>query len=605
MCVGCQWATYRDFASSSAPGGSGLTRRQALRRGAAFAASAVAGSYIGPSFVAEAVADDNPHADTVFRNGPVYTVANGNPWARAVAVKGKRIAFVGDEAGVEVWVGPQTRVVDLAGKMLMPGFVEGHTHPLVGATVTRGADLQFDSRGEIVAALKAYRDAVGSPEVVRGFGWRYTAFPPTGPKKEDLDALWPDVPVILIAIDAHGAWVNSQALALAGIAKDTKDPLPGFSYFERDPATGEPTGYLVEVPAIMQVNNAIEPFSGDYVAQSLSEWLPKAAEAGLTSLFDAGIQIVPDNEGYAIYAQLERAGKLPFRVVGSHYYNNPAADPIPAIKALRREFDSELVQARVLKLNIDGGDSQYTAAMLAPYSDDPKTSGNTLLPPATFADIVSRADREGIDIHVHAWGDRGARLALDAFEAATKANPPRDRRNAAAHLPLIDPEDVSRFGKLGVYAQFSAQWAAPDRQWLQVNRSRWGARADAEFSMKSILDHGGALSFGTDWPAANYYSTFRPLDAIEIATTRRELDRPDGPSLAPAAEAISLDAALKANTLGAASQLRMEQDVGSVEAGKFADLVVLEKNLFEVAPHDIHKTKVLMTMMNGRFTHGG
>jgi predicted amidohydrolase YtcJ len=274
------------------------------------------------------------------------------------------------------------------------------------------------------------------------------------------------------------------------------------------------------------------------------------------------------------------------------------------IKALRREFQSELVKASILKLNIDGGDSQHTAAMLAPYTDNPKTSGDTLLPPHVLADIIKRADREGIDIHIHSYGDRATRLSLDAIEAAIKINPSRDRGNALAHIVLIQAEDVPRFGKLGVVAQFSAQWAVPDQQWREVTRARWGAtRSDAEYSIKSILDYGGVLSFGTDWPAAGYYSTYGPLDAIEAATTRRELDQPTGPQLLPAGEAISLDAALKANTLGAAYQIRMEREIGSIEVGKLADLVVLDRNLFEVAPQDIHNTKILMTVMNGKVTH--
>ena len=271
--------------------------------------------------------------------------------------------------------------MNLAGKMLLPGFVEGHTHPMVGATLARGVDLQFDTRQEILDALKAYRHKIGSVDIVRGFGWRYNAFPAAGPRKEDLDAIWPDVPVILIGIDGHGAWVNSQALALAGVTKDTKDPIPGFSYFQRDPATGEPTGFLVEPPVMLQVNNAIEPFSLDYVAGGLAEWLPKAAAAGITTVFDAGIQVLPDQEGFALYSQLEREGKLPFRVIGSYYHNRPDVDPLPVIKALRREFQSELVRASVLKLNMDGGDNAHTGVFLAPYADAPETSGEPLLPP--------------------------------------------------------------------------------------------------------------------------------------------------------------------------------------------------------------------------------
>ena len=605
MCIGCHWAQYRDFIAGATPqGANGLTRRQALR-GALFTASAVAAVTAAPSFIAEAVAAMDDGADIVFRNGPVYTVGVSNPWARAVAVKGKRIAFVGDDAGVQSFIGPQTRVVDLAGKMLLPGFVEGHIHPLGGATMARGANVQFNTRDELLDALRAYHAKVGNPNLVRGFGWRYGAFPPTGPRKEDLDAIWPDVPVILIAIDGHSAWVNSQALALAGITKNTKDPLPGFSYFERDPTSGEPSGYLVEPPAMFMVNNAIEPFSPEFVAKGLEDWLPAASAAGITALYDAGTVMLPEAEGYGIYARLEREGKLPFRVVGSYYHNKPEIDPVPVILALQREFHSELVRASVLKLNLDGGDAQRTGAFLAPYADAPDTRGETLLPPDLFADIVRRADRAGLNIHIHSFGDRATRLSLDAFEAAIKANPPRDRRHAIAHLYLVDPADLPRFARLGVVAQFSGQWAAPEPYWQEVSLPRMGAaRAQNFYRIRSVLDHGAVVSLGTDWPASAHYSTYRPLDAIEIATTRRELDSPEGPQLPPVDEVVGLDAALKAATMGPAWQIGMDREIGSIEAGKLADLVVLERNLFEIPAHEIHKTKVVMTVMNGQVRHG-
>jgi predicted amidohydrolase YtcJ len=604
MCLGCHWAKYRDFGKvASTSNGSALTRRQALGLGAAFAATTATLS-AEPSFIAEAAPAAKASPDIVFRNGPVYTVDSSKPWARAVAVKGKRIVYVGDDAGVQEFIGPQTRVVDLAGKMLLPGFIEGHTHPLGGAAITRGVDLQFDTREEMLDALRAYRDKIGKVDFVRGFGWRYNAFPTTGPRKEDLDAIWPDTPVFLAGIDGHGAWTNSSGLARAGVTKDTEDPLPGFSYYQRDPATGEPTGFLVEVPVMIQTLNAIKPFDRDYIAESLRVWLPRASAAGITTLFDAGMQVVSDVEGFGIYQELERAGKLPFRVIGSYYHNNPAIDPVPLIKALRSQFHSELVKASVLKLNMDGGDNAHTGVFLAPYADKPETSGDPLLPMQLFNDIVRRADAEGIDIHVHCIGDRATRLTLDAVEAAIKANPPRDRRNAIAHCTLVDPQDEPRFAKLGVVAQFSPQWGVADKPWQFVTRARLGSeRADRVYRVGSMLRAGGVLSFGADWPAANSYSTYKPLDEIEIATTRRELDKPDGPQLPSPEEVITLEAALKAATMGPAWQLGMEREVGSIEVGKFADLVVLEKNLFEVASRDIHKTKVAMTVMNGRVTH--
>ncbi|WP_257167058.1 amidohydrolase [Bradyrhizobium sp. SRS-191] len=596
MCIACNWGRFRGLLELDGHPTSDVdpARRRLLQAGAAFAATGVAAAM---PMRAEAA---DGKADIVFRNGSVYTVSGGREWARAVAVAQKTIVYVGDDTQVGRFIGPKTRIVDLAGKMLLPGFIEGHIHPLAGAAITSGVDLQYDTKDETLDALTAYRARLGKADVVRGFGWRYHAFPGTGPRKEDLDRIWPDTPVFLAAIDGHCGWVNSKALAMAKITKATKDPLPGFSYFQRDPASGEPTGYLVEVPAMLVVLNAAAPFTSRYITESVEAWLPRASAAGITTVFDAGMQVVPEVVGFQLYQDLERRGKLPFRVVGSTYHNDPAVDPVPIIKALRKQFQSELVQASVLKLNIDGGEAQRTSAMLAPYDDDPNTSGDTLLPPDLFKDIILRADKDGFNIHIHCCGDRGARLCLDAFEAAMKANPPRDRRHTVCHLVVVAPEDLPRFAALGVTAEFSAQWAVPDQSWRDMVRPRFGARAETVYRFGSILRHGANISLGTDWPAASYYSTFRPLEAIEIATTRRELDKPDQPPLAPHDERISLDQALRAATMGSAYQLGLDRKIGSIEVGKLADLVVLEKNLFEVAPHDIHKTKVVMTVMNGQ-----
>lgn len=601
MCFTCDWAKYF---SQITPQGDLLPRRRVLEASAVLGAAIVTPILGATAVLGQTSQHAQSKADIIFRNGPVYTVTDGHPWARAVAVQGKHIAYVGDDAGVERFAGPATRIVDLQGKMLLPGFVEGHIHPIAGATVTRGIDLQYDSREETIEALKTYRSTLGKVDIVRGFGWRYGAFPTAGPRKEDLDRIWPDTPVLLLAVDGHSAWVNSKTLEIAGVTKETSDPIPGFSYFKRDPATGEATGWLVEVPAVVKVMMAAAPLAIDHIARSLEEWLPKASAAGITAVFDAGILILPDEAGYRLYTDLERREKLPFRVVGTYYHNNPAADPVPSIQALRQRFHSELVQASVLKLNMDGGDAQYTAAMLAPYSDKPDTSGETLLSTDLVRDIVQRADREGIDVHIHSMGDRATRLALDAIEAAIRVNPPRDRRHAIAHLQGVDDRDLRRFAELSVVPQFSANWAVPDRYWSDVTKKRWGLlRSDRTYRVGSVVRHGAKVSFGTDWPAAAHYSTFNPLEAIEIAVTRRELDKPRQTPLPPANERISLADALRANTMGAAYQAKLDDRVGSIEVGKLADLIVLERNIFEIPPGDIHSTKVTMTVMNGKVRH--
>ena len=593
MCTICDFA---QALASKRQTASNISRRGFITSGSAAIAAIAAGG------IGNALADTGT-ADVVFVNGKVFTVASNQPWAQAVAVKGRRIAYVGDTAGAKDFIGRRTEVIDLRGKMLIPGFVEAHTHPYVGSSLSQGVDLQYDTREKLLEVLRAYAKTTSANSLVRGFGWRYIAFPDTGPRKEDLDAIWPDRPVFLCGIDIHCAWVNSKALQLAGITKDTPDPVPGFSRFERDPSTGEPTGFLVEPPAMVQVLDASEPYTLDTAAAALALWLPKASAAGITSLMDAGVLVVSEDEAFQHYIDLEKAGKLPFRVVGTHYYNDPKTDPIETITRLRAKYHTELVRASVLKLNIDGGPEPYTAYMLEPYSDKPDTKGVTLIPPDRIKEIVRAADREDIDVHCHVMGDGAVRLTLDACEEAIAANPPRDRRHSLAHLPLVSDSDLTRFAKLGVIAQSSANWAVLDPAIVGITRRRWGSRTDHFFRYNSILRAQGRLTLGTDWPAASYYSTYKPLDAIESALTRQEIGKPDAQALPPIGERIDLAQALRANTLDAAYQLRLEKDVGSIEVGKFADLAVLQENLFDVPVREIHATPIIMTMMNGGFTH--
>ena len=588
MCLACDWAQYvtsqrnRDAGSTGEPS----RRGEALRAGAERGHTSGSGEHV------------------VFKNGFVFTALQGAPPAQAVVIDDGAIVYVGDDAGAAPYESTSGRVVDLDGKMLMPGFVEAHIHPIVGSTITRGADLQFDSREETLAALTAYRAEVGPVDIVRGFGWRYTAFPPTGPVKADLDELWPDTPVVLFAIDGHSGWANSRALELAGISRDTPDPNPGFSYFQRDDS-GEPTGWLVEVAAIFTVMMAIAPYTPDYIEAALADWLPQASAAGITSLFDAGIILIPEQDGFEIYSELELQGTLPFRVVGSFYHFDPSTDPVPIITELRDRFASELVQARVLKINIDGGDAQRTAAMLEPYSDDPETAGDTILPIEVLNDTVLRADRQGLDLHFHSFGDRGIRVTLNALELAIATNPARDRRHTMAHLVLVDDADLARFAELGVIGQFTSQWAVPDAFWSGVTRERWGTgRADKTYRFGTHLRTGARLTLGTDWPAASHYSTYEPLKAIQIALTRQELGKETSTEpLSPADERITLEEALRANTIDAAFQLRLDDKIGTIEVGKRADLIVLDRNLFELAPADISSANIVMTLMDGVIRH--
>ncbi|MGD9619333.1 MAG: amidohydrolase [Mycolicibacterium sp.] len=572
-------------------------------------ASALGGRSAASEAQAAARTAPQTHSDTttVFRGGRVYTLNPQQPWAQALAVRGKNIVAVGSDDEVGAAVGPDARVIELAGRMVLPGFVEGHAHPLLGAFAASGVDLQVPTAEAALAAIAEYA-RVNPTGPVRGFGWRIDMFGPDGPHRKDLDAILPDRPAILFAIDMHSLWVNSKTLELAGITKNSPDPVPEFSFYTRD-ADGEPTGFVLEAPAILPTVDAVEPTTKALLTRLFAEWTVKATAAGITTVFDAGAPAVGDDPGglTTIYTDLEAAGRLPFRVVASHIVkNSPVDNAVVETLQLSKVLDTELVKGGVLKILGDGTPDGYTAALLAPYSDRPDWCGETPFSAEEWRRLVVEADAAGLDVHVHACGDATVRLALDAFEAAITTNPARDRRHTIAHNVLIDEADLPRYGQLGVIGQFSANWHSADPSSTGTMTERYGPqRQGRQYQTRTILDHGGTISFGTDWPAAGWVSTYKPLDAIEVAVTRQLVGSPHAPVLEPSYERLNLEQALYANTMGAARQLRLDHLVGSLEPGKRADLVVLAKNLFDVPPHQIASTPVEMTMMNGCFTHGG
>ena len=547
-------------------------------------------------------------ADYVFKNGAVYTIDSKNPTARAIAVTGKYITYVGTNGGVKRFIGDKTQVIDLKGQMLLPGFVESHSHPTLALAV-EGADLQFDSVEEVLAAVKKWADAHPDAKVIRGFGWRYSLFPTTGPTKAELDKMFPDRPVFLMAIDVHSGWVNSKTLELAGVNAETPDPVPGFSFYQRDPETGEPTGWLVEGPAEQAVLFKLQPPTEEAVIAAMTARLPDFSAAGITAVFDAGIVTMPTESGFDAFQKLEKENKLPVRVVGSYYWNNPnVKDPVALVLPLRDKYHSELVQAKTLKVSFDGGESQHTAVMLKPYFDRPGFHGDYLLDPKLVEAAVLKAQQNGVDTHCHCYGDAANRKYLDIVAEAERQYPNSPSRHTIAHATFLTDEDVPRFAKLNVTMQASTNWFDPNPTMQLMTEILGKDLVFTEYGrINSVLKAGGRLALGTDWPAAGYVSTYRPLDLIQVAMTRAILPQYGKkqimPLLPPLDERITLEQALKAYTLDSAYVLDLEKQVGSLEAGKLADIVVLEKDLYKIPPRDISTTPVKLTMMNGKFTY--
>lgn len=546
-------------------------------------------------------------ADYIFKNGSVYTMDVKKPKAEAVAVTGKKIVYVGTNQGVEALAGKETKVIDLKGKMLLPGFVESHIHPWL-SVFAAGVDLQTDSLPELLRRVKAWADANPDAKVIRGFGWRYTLFSTIGPNKDILDKLFPDRPVMLIAIDIHSAWVNSKALEIAGVDANHPDPIPEISYYQRDPKTNEPTGWVVETLAEQEVLAKLDPPTPEAVFQAMANRLPDFSANGITAIFDAGIAVIPMELGMEGYLNLEKEGKLPVRVVSGYYWNNPKIkDPVSMVVDMHKKYHSELVELTSLKIMLDGGEAQHTAFMLQPYADRPGFYSELSLPKDLVESAIMNAVSNGISTHVHSYGDATTRFYLDAVEKAKKAYPQSRSRHTAAHVIFISGADVPRFAKLNVTMQSSAQWATPDPTIKRTTEIVGVDIAYKElFLHNSILKTGGRVAFGSDWPAAGYVSTYRPLDAIQVSITRSILPQYGTdqftPVLPPSDERITLDQALKAATLDAAYVLGLEDKIGSLEVGKLADLVVLENDLYKISPSKISTTKVKLTMMNGIIT---
>ncbi|WP_298536674.1 amidohydrolase [uncultured Algibacter sp.] len=542
-------------------------------------------------------------ADMVFTNGKVYTVNKNEPWAESVAIKDDKIVFVGSSEEAKKYIDEHTETTDLNGKMMLPGFVDAHSHPIAGGLIMTGIDLQSDDTNEIFNKLKKYVTKNSDHKIVQGYGVRFNPWNGNWPTAKMLDEIESERPVYLWTIDGHGAWVNSKALELAGIDKNTPEPVPGYSFFTRD-NEGNPTGWIVELPAQMQVLNALVKVDSDYIARGVAEWLPRFAASGLTSIQDLGMGGQPEDMGFALFQKLEEEGKLPIRLQGVYYWNNPEIDPIPEIVRLRKTFNSELVKATHLKINVDGGDDKHNALYVDGYADKPELKVDPIIPVAIINDAVHRADSLGIDIASHCFGDGAVRIILDAVELARKANPDRKRYNLINHGLLIHPDDYSRFKELDVAYETTGAWMSLDPAMIDITMKRLGEeRVNLYAPVNKIHALGGRVALGSDWPVSGYISEYRPLSEIQGAVTRQLPGRENFPPLGGESAKIPLDLALFMQTYGAADAMGISNITGSIEKGKKADLVILEKNLFDVQPNEISTVKVLSTMLNGKYTH--
>lgn len=541
-------------------------------------------------------------ADLVIRDAVVYTVNPAQPWAEAVAVRDGQILLVGSTAEAEALTGPQTRVVSQPGGLVLPGFQDAHVHPL-----TSGID-QFDCNLETAAPTQqAYLEAIGDcarrmPERawLTGGGWSVTAFPPDGiPASGPLDEVVPDRPAVFFSIDGHTAWANSRALDIAGVSAATPDPPNG--RIDRDRHTGKPVGSLQE-SAMDLVRVHLPPPPPAQITDGMQYAIDYLHSLGITAMQEASASIASDDPQRMLptYRAFADAGDLDMHTsVSLRWDNRKGLEQIHALQKARERYDGGMLRASTVKFFLDGVVEPSTAALLEDYADQPGYRGELQVPPGLLNEAVARLDELGFQVHIHVIGDAAVRAALDAFAHARERNGLTRGRHHLAHVEFVDPADIGRFAELDVTATFSPLWAIEDEYLTELTLPRVGPeRYRWTYPIGSILRAGGRIAFGSDWNV----SSPDPLLAIETAVTRVEPLSHATPVFMPQ-ERITLEEALAAATINAAYVNHLDDRTGTIEAGKRADLVVLDTNLFEAEPPAISEAKVVMTLFGGEVVY--
>ena len=548
--------------------------------------------------------DNRGAADLLFVNGAVYTVDAARRWAEAVAVRDGRIVALGTSDDLVELRGSSTEVVDLGGRMLVPGFQDAHVHPINAGLEQLRCDLSQDHGLEAyLDRIRAYVSSHPTASWILGGGWSVDVFPGGNPRAETLDGLVSDRPAFLPNRDGHGAWVNSRTLELAGITRDTPDPYDG--RIERD-ADGTPTGSLHEGAMDLVVPLVPEPTHGEMIdglltAQSYLHSL------GITAWQDALVDSHQWGWNLPAYIETARDGRLTARVVGALWWERHRGEEQieELINKRARAQGLDRFRATSVKIMQDGVIENFTAAMIDPYvaAEGVPTDhrGPSLVEPEALKGAVTRLDAEGFQVHFHSIGDRSVREALDAIEAARRVNGPNDHRHHISHIEVIHPDDIPRFRTLGVVANAQPLWAMHEGQmddltipFLGEPRWRW------VYPFASLVRAGAMLAMGSDWPV----SSPDPIEQIHVAVNRAAAPNyvygNGNDKVFLPEQRLDLPTALAAFTMGSAYVNHFEGETGSVEIGKAADLAVIDRDLFAIPVEEIASARVEQTFADGR-----
>ncbi|HEY3684989.1 MAG TPA: amidohydrolase [Streptosporangiaceae bacterium] len=547
-------------------------------------------------------AADGP-ADLVFHGGHVFTADDADTRAQAVAVRAGRIAAVGSDADVRAHTGPHTEVVDLAGRALLPGFIDAHAHPVSGGVEMNRCDLSGAvTLADYKTIIAAYAEGHPDEAWILGGGWSMEAFEHGLPTAAPLDEVTGARPVFLPNRDHHSAWVNTAALRLAGIDRDTPDPDDG--RVERD-ADGTPTGALHE-GAMRLVDRHVPATTRAEVERGL-----RTAQAHLHALGVTGWQDAMVGKGQGagtppeVYADLDGRGELTARVVGALWWDRyRGAEQVPELRDLRTRFTGDRFRATTVKMMLDGVFETGTAAMIAPYLDRcghaTHNHGINFINPDTLPGYVTELDGAGFQVHFHALGDGAVRAALDALTAARTARngTDADLRHHLAHIQVVHPDDLPRFADLGATANAQPLWACLEPQMTDLTVPFLGPERTAwQYPFGALHRLGTHLAFGSDWPV----SSPDPLKELHVAVHRTPPGEPGTEVFLPE-QRLDLPTALRAFTAGSAYVNHLDGLTGTISAGKAADLVVLDRDIL-AEPAALDQAKVLLTCVDGRPVH--
>lgn len=536
-------------------------------------------------------AQSSPAADIIITDARIWTGNKSQPNAEAVAILGERIVAVGSASEMNAWRGASTRVMDAKGRLLLPGFNDAHVHFVSGGAQLDNVNLRDAATQREFALrifLKARHSAKG--EWVLGGDWDDQLWVPARvPTKDLIDPGTQQVPVFVNRYDGHMALANSLALKLAGITNATKDP-PG-GEIVRDLA-GNPTGLLKDAAADL-VYKVIPAMSSDQRVAAIKRALKHAAALGVTSVQDMN----PEYEDMAQYAVLAEKNELTLRIYAAPMETGWQDQ---AKLGLRHAFGSSYLRLGAVKGYADGSLGSTTAFFFDPYVDAPNTRGllsEEMQPPAKMLERLTMADAAGLQLCIHAIGDHGISIILDFFDQIKKSNGLRDRRFRIEHAQHISPKDFARFSQLQVIASVQPYHAIDDGRWAE---KRIGPeRIKTTYAFRTLMDHGVRLALGTDWTVA----PLNPMLTLYAAVTRATLDGKNPGGWMPQ-EKLKLSEAVEAYTMGSAYAEYQEKEKGSIEPGKLADMVLLDKDIFHIAPEQIKTTKVMLTMVGGKTVYG-